>query len=124
MRVRVAAAVLVAILVAALVVAGPRTGRQLATSPASVAESAAQSAAPSADPVRADQIVNVIPQDAKTALVGSASLPASEASEIQPSELVIGVVINSDARTFPLAILNVHEVVDDVIGGQPVAITW
>ncbi len=79
---------------------------------------------PSADPIQADEIVRVIPQDAKTALVGPPFLPAAQASDIQPSEEVIGVVINGDARAFPLATLNVHEIVDDVIGGRPIAVTW
>ena len=78
----------------------------------------------SPDPILADEIVTVIPQDAKTALVSPDYMAAGQASDIQPSEEVIGVVINGDARAFPLATLNVHEIVDDVIGGQPVAVTW
>jgi hypothetical protein len=37
---------------------------------------------------------------------------------------VIGVVINGDARAYPLSTLSAHEIVDDDIGGQPVAVTW
>ncbi len=81
-------------------------------------------AEPTADPIRADEIVNVIPQDAKTALVSPTFLAAAAAFDIHSDEEVIGVVINGDARAFPLATLNVHEIVDDVIGGQPVAVTW
>ncbi len=39
-------------------------------------------------------------------------------------EPVIGVVINGDARAYPVRILSLHEIVNDVVGGQPVAITW
>lgn len=122
MHFRVAAlAALVGIVGAAAAVAGSRVGNEIMRSPL---PSVVPSVAPSADPVRADEIVTVIPQDAKTALVGPAYLPPAEASDIQPREEVIGVVINGDARAFPLATLNVHEIVDDVIGGQPVAVTW
>ncbi len=121
MRIRLAAAaVSVGIVGAALGVAGSRSGHQAVTRLPAVVPSLV----PRADPIRADEIVTVIPQDAKTALMGPAHLPAAEASDIQPSEEVIGVVINGDARAFPLATLNVHEIVDDVIGGQPVAVTW
>ncbi len=120
MRIRVAAiAALLGVLGAAFVVVGFR--HQIARKPL---PAGVPSAVPGADPIRADEIVSVIPQDAKTALVRPAYLAAAHASDIQPGEEVIGVVINGDARAFPLATLNVHEVVDDVVGGQPVAVTW
>ena len=106
---------------AAAAVAGLRDGHEIVRRPL---PPVVRWVTPTADPVRADEIVTVIPQDAKTALVGPAYLPAAEASDIQPREEVIGVVINGDARAFPLATLNVHEIVDDVVGGQPVAVTW
>lgn len=120
MPIRVAAtAALIGVLGAAIVVAGFR--HQIVRKPL---PAVTQPAAPSADPIRADEIVTVIPQDAKTALVSPTYLAAAQASDIQPSEEVIGVVIDGDARAFPLATLNVHEIVDDVIGGQPLAVTW
>lgn len=39
-------------------------------------------------------------------------------------ELVIGVEINGQARAYPIRLLSLHEIVNDVIGGEPVAITW
>lgn len=39
--------------------------------------------------------------------------------------LVIGVDIDpADPRAYPLEILNHHEIVNDVIGGKHVAVTW
>lgn len=39
--------------------------------------------------------------------------------------LVIGVDIDAtDPRAYPLEIMNYHEIVNDVIGGKHVAITW
>lgn len=37
---------------------------------------------------------------------------------------VIGLIVNGDVRAYPLAILNWHEIVDDVVGGQVVAVTF
>jgi hypothetical protein len=43
---------------------------------------------------------------------------------MQADEKVIGLVINGEARAYPLSILSNHEIVNDVVGGQPVAVTW
>ena len=40
------------------------------------------------------------------------------------SDKVIGININGDIRTYPLQILVWHEIVNDIIGGIPVAITY
>jgi len=40
------------------------------------------------------------------------------------TDRVAGIVVNGDARAYPLATLNAHEVVNDVVGGVPVAITF
>ncbi|MBE8158729.1 MAG: DUF3179 domain-containing protein, partial [Betaproteobacteria bacterium] len=49
---------------------------------------------------------------------------AADAGFIQNEELVLGVFINEDARAYPIKILNWHEIVNDEIGGAPVAITY
>jgi hypothetical protein len=76
------------------------------------------------DPIRSDEIQSILPQDAIPALIKPAYLTASKASDIYDQEEVIGVVINGDARAYPLSTLSAHEIVDDDIGGQPVAVTW
>jgi hypothetical protein len=43
---------------------------------------------------------------------------------LRPDERVIGLVINGDARAYPIPVLSVHEIVNDVVGGEPVAVTW
>ncbi len=40
------------------------------------------------------------------------------------SDLVFGVEINGDARAYPLRIMGWHEMVNDVIGGVPVALAY
>lgn len=43
---------------------------------------------------------------------------------VDEAEPVIGLVIGDDARAYPLRILIWHEIVNDVVGGVPVAITY
>lgn len=48
---------------------------------------------------------------------------AAEA-QMPDSAWVLGLVINGEARAYDLNILNHHEVVNDVVGGLPVAPVW
>ncbi|MBW3583219.1 MAG: DUF3179 domain-containing protein [Euryarchaeota archaeon] len=43
---------------------------------------------------------------------------------IDPRDDVLGVVLNGDARAYPVRMLDRHEIVNDIIGGVPVAVTW
>jgi hypothetical protein len=43
---------------------------------------------------------------------------------LHPDDLVLGVDIAGDARAYPTKVLALHEVVNDTVGGRPVAITW
>jgi uncharacterized protein DUF3179 len=76
------------------------------------------------DPIHSDEIQSILPQDAIPALIKPAYRTPSQASDIVDQEEVIGVVVNGDARAYPLSTLSAHEIVDDDIGGQPVAVTW
>lgn len=49
---------------------------------------------------------------------------ATAAGDIGPLEPVLSVVINGDARAYPLRILLWHEIVNEVIGGVPVLISY
>ncbi len=48
----------------------------------------------------------------------------SDAKELAGNEPVVGISINGDARAYPLRILTWHEIVNDVVGGVPVAVTY
>lgn len=41
-----------------------------------------------------------------------------------PEERVIGVLVGGQARAYPIRIMTWHEIVNDVIGGEPVAVTY
>lgn len=43
---------------------------------------------------------------------------------LQNGDLVLGLEINDDARAYPLDILVWHEIVNDVVGDEPVAVTY
>jgi hypothetical protein len=40
------------------------------------------------------------------------------------NERVIGVSIDGDHRAYPLNMLSRHEIVNDTVGGVPIAVTW
>lgn len=51
-------------------------------------------------------------------------LTPDEADFLAADERVFGVSINGDARAYPLRIANAHEMVNDVVGGEPIALSW
>lgn len=51
-------------------------------------------------------------------------LDAGEQAFMNPDDRVFGVEINGDARAYPLRIVNAHEMVNDVVGGEPISLMW
>jgi hypothetical protein len=49
---------------------------------------------------------------------------AGAAGWILPTDLVIGVEINGDARAYPRRIIDWHEMVNDTVGGVPVSLAY
>lgn len=64
------------------------------------------------------------PRDGIPAIDAPQFRAAAAVTDIAPQEPVIGLVINGDARAYPLRILHWHEIVNDVVGGRPVAVTY
>ena len=65
------------------------------------------------------------PRDAIPAIFGPLYLTIDEANDVYEPEIpVVQVRLGDDARAFPLGILIWHEIVNDTINGQPVAITF
>jgi len=60
--------------------------------------------------------------------IPSIDLPSFGASgdvhDLAPPEPVISVLIDDEARAYPLRIMIWHEIVNDIVGGIPIAITW
>ncbi len=63
-------------------------------------------------------------KDGIPALTNPKHIKPDEATYITDEELVFGVVINGDARAYPLRILDWHEMFNDVVGGVPVSLAY
>ena len=74
---------------------------------------------------RSFRIVTVLPRDAIPAINNPTFVPALEAIQWMDSkEQVIGLEIGGEAKAYPINTLSRHEIVNDVVGGEPVSITW
>lgn len=63
------------------------------------------------------------PKDGIPAIDNPVFVPVGEA-KYDPREPVIALDINGDVRAYPLSILMWHEIVNDTVGGTPVAVTF
>ena len=52
------------------------------------------------------------------------TVAADEAKYLRPEDRVFGVSINGEHRAYPLRILNPHEMANDVVGGEPIALAY
>jgi len=68
-------------------------------------------------------VLTVLPKDAIPAVLHPNFIPAQHA-QVGPDTTMIGVVVNGDAHAYAAMLLNAHEIVNDVVGGEPVATTW
>jgi len=64
------------------------------------------------------------PKDGIPSIDNPIFVPVAEMSDIGDNEPVIGFAINGDARAYPLRVLTWHEIVNDTVGGVPVAVTY
>jgi len=49
---------------------------------------------------------------------------SAAAAKLAPGDRILGVALNGEAKAYPVRILNWHEVVNDKVGGAPVAVTY
>ena len=64
------------------------------------------------------------PKDGIPSLTDPKFVVAGEAKYLESSDSVIGIVRGDDARAYPLRILDLHEIVNDTVGGVPIAVTY
>ena len=50
--------------------------------------------------------------------------PKEAEHQYRETDLVIGVSIGDEHRAYHVAYLSAHEIVNDVVGGRPIAVTW
>ena len=51
-------------------------------------------------------------------------LAAEAATYLTGDSLVMGLTINGESRAYPLQMARYHHVINDVLGGKPVAVTY
>ena len=51
-------------------------------------------------------------------------IPANEASYLAEDDRVFGVSINGEHRAYPIRILNPHEMANDIVGGEQIALAY
>ena len=90
-----------------------------------VPEVAATFSRPDGEKERELEIIDILPKDGIPSVDNPEFLDASAAStQIGQQDLVIGVSLNGEHKAYSTAFLSSHEIVNDTVGGVPVAITW
>jgi len=76
--------------------------------------------------IRMEEIVwgGVSAKDGIPPLTNPPLIDATEAQFMSDSELVFGISINGDVRAYPYRFMDWHEMLNDVIGGQPVSLAY
>jgi len=64
------------------------------------------------------------PRDGIPALDMPDVITAAEADYLRDEDRVLGINIRGRARAYPIRILNHHEIVNDVVGGEIITVTW
>jgi hypothetical protein len=119
-QVRWAAAGIVGAAVAIWLVAGPRAGED---------RQAWQAFWPKTDFARRvvplEEIGFAAPRNRSRAIDSPSfvSVAAAAARRLPATEAVVGVAVNGDARAYPLRVLAGHGVINDIVGGVPIAVT-
>lgn len=65
--------------------------------------------------------------DRPAVITGLEIAPRNEAERFKyavSADRVIGITVNGESRAYPLQLMNVHEVVNDTLGGVPIAVTY
>ena len=71
------------------------------------------------------EMVTVVPFDGIQAIIEPVFVTAGEAQAwMDPTEQVLGISIGGEHHAYPISVLSRHEIVNDVVGGKPVAVTW
>lgn len=68
-----------------------------------------------------------VPRDAFPVFDNPRMISAAEAERqgiVFDRAAVIGVAHNGEAKAYPVAVMGVHELGNDVIGGVPIAVSW
>ena len=71
------------------------------------------------------ELITLLGFDAIPAILDPKFIDADEAdAQMRPDELVLGLDINGESKAYSIPMLSAHEIVNDVVGGVPLAVTW
>ena len=70
-----------------------------------------------------DPIITLLKFDAIPAIIKPQFVPADKA-KLDADAPVIGVTFNDESHAYAIYLLNGHEIVNDVVGGEKIATTW
>ncbi|MGH2740486.1 MAG: DUF3179 domain-containing protein [Actinomycetota bacterium] len=70
------------------------------------------------------RMIDLLPPDSIPAIDDPRFVSIEDADFLSPNEPVVSLELNEEARAYPLQILTWHEIVNDVVAGQPVAVTY
>ena len=65
-----------------------------------------------------------VPKDGILDLINPPVVTLQDAWYMNPTDRVFGISINGEHRAYPLRILNPHEMANDVLGGEPIALAY
>jgi hypothetical protein len=65
-----------------------------------------------------------VPLEGIPALDRPRAVPAAQAGYLEDGEQVFGVALRGEQRAYPLRILGWHEMLNDVVGGEPVTLSY
>lgn len=68
-----------------------------------------------------------VPRDAFPVFDNPEMMSAQEAEKkgvIFERDAIIGVAHNGEAKAYPITVMGVHELGNDTIGGEPIAVSW
>ncbi len=112
---------------------GPATVAVEAEAPGSTAVGEAETGTPGstatevveAEATPSYRIVTVLGKDEIPAILNPNMAPAQEVDAVlRDTTPVLALSLNGDHRAYPIGTLSRHEIVNDVVGGIPVAVTW
>ena len=74
--------------------------------------------------IKTDNIIVFGKRNEPASLDAPKIVPVALSIEVQPRDPVIVVTQNGETRAYPLTIVAAHEVVNDTLGGVPIAVTY
>ena len=79
----------------------------------------------SSEIIEGDKMYYILPLDGIPAIDDPEFVSVSKAEKfMNDDELVMGLVVNGDARAYSTWHLDKHEIVNDYVGGVHVSVTW